>query len=197
FCADRTIFLLSSSARARAWIRTRSAEPFASCSRCARSFAPSARASWRIRSRSAAVARRISSASERPRERTSSITVSRPMTIALRSTHFAQQLEGDHQAEDDDRLRQHHQDQAPPEQLGLLGHRPDGRPSDDFLGPCGRYSCPCHRDRRGQRSEWVCHHVRLYLLRRSHPKGTERSPVALVELDEGLHVVQPEGLNSC
>src|SRR6266571_8847318 len=38
--------------------------------------------------------------------------------------------------------------------------------------------------------------MRLYLLRRSLPKGTERSPVALVELDEGLHVVQPEGLNS-
>src|ERR1700704_3270281 len=37
--------------------------------------------------------------------------------------------------------------------------------------------------------------MRLYLLCRSRTKGTERSPVALVELDEGLHVVQPEGLN--
>src|SRR2546428_2667857 len=37
--------------------------------------------------------------------------------------------------------------------------------------------------------------MRLYLLRRSDSERSERGSVPLVELDEGLHVVQPEGLN--
>src|SRR5881396_4029289 len=37
--------------------------------------------------------------------------------------------------------------------------------------------------------------IRLYLLCRFHSKGSERTPVALVELDEGLDVVQTQGLN--
>src|SRR5207302_9480592 len=35
----------------------------------------------------------------------------------------------------------------------------------------------------------------LYLLRPSRTEGTERSPVALVKFEEGLHVVQTQGLN--
>src|SRR5947208_13299792 len=38
--------------------------------------------------------------------------------------------------------------------------------------------------------------IRLNLLCRSESKGTERNSVALVELDERLHVVEPEGLDS-
>src|SRR5436305_11737314 len=35
----------------------------------------------------------------------------------------------------------------------------------------------------------------LYLLSPSRAEGTERSPVALVKFEEGLHVVQTQGLN--
>src|SRR5206468_11349897 len=38
--------------------------------------------------------------------------------------------------------------------------------------------------------------IRLNLLCRSESKGTEWNSVALVELDERLHVVEPEGLDS-
>src|SRR5438093_1431727 len=144
FSAESTIFLLSSSARARAWTRRRSTAFLASCSRISTSFAPSARAFCNIRSRSAKAARRISSTSERPRPRTSSTTDSSPMPTALGSRDLREQLQGDHEPEHDDRFRESHQDQAPPEQLGFLGHRPDGRPADDLLRPCGRNSCPRH-----------------------------------------------------
>src|SRR5205814_3932920 len=109
----------------------RAAAPAPSGGRGAPRSAPSARAPWRTRSRSAAGARRISSASERPRERRSSITVSRPMSIASGTRHFGEQLESEHEAEDDDRLGEGHQDQPPPAQLGLFGHRPYGRATDD------------------------------------------------------------------
>src|SRR5438093_11645720 len=142
FSAESTIFLLSSSARARACTRRRSTACLASCSRISTSFAPSDRAFCNIRSRSARAARRISSTSERPRPRTSSTTDSRPMPTL--SDYLGEQLQGNYEPEHHNRLRKRHQDQASPEQLGFLGHRPDGRPADDFLCPCGRDSCPSH-----------------------------------------------------
>src|SRR5206468_13100368 len=154
--AESTIFLLSSSARARAWTRRRSTAFLASCSRISTSFAPSARAFCTIRSRSAKAARRISSTSERPRPRTSSTTDSSPMPTALGSRDLREQLQGDHEPEHDDRFRKSHQDQASPEQLGFLGHRTDGSPDHELHRPCSRNPCPKHGYRYDQRNLWYC-----------------------------------------